>query len=103
MKTPLRPAKWLKLLGLALGAYLLLPLAIFDFSSIAVPYDEENHAGRSVAIGPRPRWWVPFAARSIDIPGGADYSPEGWTFRLWKPICVAFCTAKGYALPAEWR
>jgi len=80
-----------------------LPLAVFDFSSIAVPYDEENHAGKKVAIGPRPRWWVPFAARHIDLPGGADYSPDGWTFQIWKPICVMFCRAKGYELPAEWR
>jgi hypothetical protein len=93
----------LKLFGLAVGVYLVMPLAVFDFSSIAVPYDEENHAGKKVAIGPRPRWWVPFAARHIDLPGGADYSPDGWTFQIWKPICVMFCRAKGYELPAEWR
>ncbi len=103
MTTRPRQTKWLKFLLLALGAYLLLPVAIFDFSSIAVPYDEENHAGKSVAIGPRPRSWVPFAAHDIDIPGGADYSPDGWTFLLWKPICVVYCRAKGYELPAEWR
>lgn len=103
MKIRLGQMTWLKILGIAVVAYLVLPLAIFDFTSIAVPYDEENHAGRSVAIGPRPRSWVPFAAHDIDIPGGADYSPDGWTFRLWKPICVAFCTANGYELPAEWR
>ena len=84
-------------------AYIVLPLLIFDFSEPAVPYDEENYSGRSVAIGPRPRGWVPFAARSIDIPGGADYSPKGWTFRIWKPVCLIYCRANGYALPAEWR
>lgn len=95
--------KWLKLLGVSFVVYLLLPLAGFGFSSVAVPYDEENHAGRSVAIGPRPRWWLPFAARDIGIPGGADYSPDGSTFRLWKAICVAFCRAKGYEPPTCWR
>ena len=49
MKTCSRRMKLLKLLGLSLGVYFLLPLAIFDFSSVAVPYDEENHAERSVA------------------------------------------------------
>jgi hypothetical protein len=95
--------KMLKILGLALGFYLLLPLVIFDFSSVAVPYDEENHSGRSVAIGPRPRDWVPLVARDVDIPGGADYSPDSWMFQIWKPVCVEFCKAKGYALPARWR
>ena len=103
MKNRLGITMLLKLFGLAVGVYLVLPLAVFDFSSIAVPYDEDNHAGSRVAIGPRPRWWVPFAAHQIDLPGGADYSPDGWTFRLWKPICILFCRAKGYELPAEWR
>jgi hypothetical protein len=83
--------------------YVLLPLAVFDFSSVAVPYDEENFGSQQVAIGPRPRWWVPGAARHLDIPGGFDYEPSGWAFVVWKPLCVAFDRAHGYALPAEWR
>jgi hypothetical protein len=83
--------------------YVLLPLVVFDFSSIAVPYDEENFGSQQVAIGPRPRSWVPGAARHLDIPGGFDYASSSWTFVVWKPLCVAFDRAHGYALPAEWR
>ncbi len=90
-------------LAIAVGLYLLLPLLIFDFSSIAVPYDQENHDGKMVVIGPRPRWWVPGAARDLDIPGGFDYDTSGWPFVIWKPLCVFYDRAHGYALPAEWR
>ncbi len=89
--------------ALLVAVYGLLPLAIFDFTSVAVPYDEENYGSQEVAIGPRPYWWVPYAAHDFDLPGGYDYSPEGWPFVVWKPLCVAFVKAKGYALPAEWR
>ena len=83
--------------------YLLLPLAIFDSTSVAVPYDEENFETQEVAIGPRPWWWVPWAAHGCDLPGGFDYDPSGWPFVLWKPLCVAFVKTKGYALPCERR
>jgi hypothetical protein len=83
--------------------YVLLPFVLFDFSSVAVPYDEENFGSQQVAIGPKPRWWIPRAARHLDIPGGFDYEPSGWTFVVWKPLCIAFDRAHGYALPAEWR
>ena len=96
-------SRWLKALGILAAAYAILPLVVFDFGSPAVPYDEDNYDGRSVAIGPRPWWWVPFAAHGFDIPGGADYSPNGWAFRLWKPICLLYCQYHGYALPCEWR
>lgn len=85
------------------GFYLVAPLLVFDFSSSAVPFDEDNHAGRSVVIGPRPRTWVPFATHSTDYPGGADYSPSDWPFRVWKPLCVAYARHGGHELPAEWR
>lgn len=84
-------------------SYLLLPLVIFDFTGKAVPDGEDNYAGKSVAIGPRPRSWVPGAAHGYDIPGGADYDPRGWPFRLWKPLCILYCKVHGYALPVEWR
>jgi hypothetical protein len=92
-------------IGVALLAalYLLLPLVIFDFTLIAVPNDEENFRNQSVAIGPRPRWWIPMPSSDFDVPGGFSYDPSGWPFVVWKPLCVAFVKAKGYALPAEWR
>ena len=93
----------LKLISVAGALYVVLPFLIFDFSSAAVPYDEETFATRAVAIGPRPRWWVPFAARSWDVPGGADFEPAAWPFVVWKPLCLAFDHANGYALPAAWR
>lgn len=83
--------------------YLLLPLAVFDFTSAARPYDEEYFATREVAIGPKPYWWVPMAAWKLDVPGGFSYDASGWPFVLWKPLCLAFIKAKGYAPPAEWR
>jgi hypothetical protein len=89
--------------GIMVALYVLLPVLIFDFSSVAVPYDEENFGSQQVAIGPRPRWWVPGTARHLDIPGGFDYEPSGWTFVVWKPLCIAFDSAHGYALPAGWR
>lgn len=87
----------------AVGLYLASALVVFDFRSMAVPYDEENFGRRSVAIGPRPRWWVPRAAHDFDLPGGFDYAPDGWPFVVWKPLCLAFIKANGYAPPAEWR
>ena len=89
--------------GVSVAVYFLLALVVFDFSSVAVPYDEENFGSQQVAIGPKPRWWVPGAARHLDIPGGFDYEPSGWTFVVWKPLCIAFDRLHGYALPAEWR
>jgi hypothetical protein len=86
-----------------IGLYIVLPFVIFDFSSVAVPYDEENFGSQQVAIGPRPRSWIPHAARHLDIPGGFDYEPTAWPFVVWKPVCVAFDKAHGYALPRRWR
>ena len=83
--------------------WLVLPVVVFDFSSVAVPFDEENFGTQQVAIGPRPRWWIPKAAYDFDVPGGFGYDPSGWPFVVWKPVCVAFVKTKGYALPAEWR
>jgi hypothetical protein len=90
-------------LAIIVGLYILLPLVIFDFSSVASPYDEEYFGRQQVAIGPMPRWWVPGASRHLDIPGGFDYEPSGWIFVVWKPLCIAYDKAHGYALPSEWR
>ncbi len=101
------PMKILKRLGISMAVlvalYMLLPFLVFDFTELANPYDEENFGSQQVAIGPKPRWWIPKAARKLDIPGGYSYDPSGWPFVLWKPLCVAFVKSKGYALPAEWR
>jgi hypothetical protein len=83
--------------------YLLLPLAVFDFTSTARPYDEDNFGGREVAIGPKPCWWIPKAAWKLDVPGGFSYDASGWPFVVWKPFCMAFLKVKGYAPPAQWR
>ena len=85
------------------GLYLILPLIVFDFASTAVPHDEDNFGTQQVAIGPRPRWWIPKASYDHDLPGGFGYDPGAWPFVVWKPMCVAFVTIKGYALPAQWR
>jgi hypothetical protein len=90
------------IVGLSL-VYLILPLAVFDFTSVAVPFDEETHNGRSVGLGPRPYRWVPGASHGLDIPGGFEYSTEEWPFVLWKPLCFGFLKIKGYELPSEWR
>src|SRR4051812_15304844 len=74
-------------IAVTLALYLVLPFIVFDFSSVAAPWDEENFGSQQVAIGPRPRWWVPGAARHWDFPGGFDYEPDGWVFVVWKP-CV---------------
>lgn len=90
-------------LAVVASTYILLPLIIFNFSSVATPYDEENFGNQQVVIGPKPWWWVPGAARHCDLPGGFDYDPSGWAFVVWKPLCIAYDKAHGYALPAEWR
>jgi len=97
----LRPF-WISV-GVVLALYILLPMVVFDFSSVAVPFDEDNYNGRMVAIGPRPRWWVPGAAHHLDIPGGFDYATSGWPFIVWKPLCLAYLNFRGYERPGAWR
>ena len=87
----------------AILPYILISLLVFDFSEEAVPYDEESFAGKPVAIGPRPRRWVPGATHDFDISGGPDYCPENWPCRAWKPICLIYCKMRGFELPGEWR
>jgi hypothetical protein len=93
---------WVPLAAL-LVLYISGPVVVFDFSSTAVPFDEEYHNGKEVAIGPRPRAWVPFAAFEYDAPGGFDYAPDRWPFVVWKPLCLAYLLAHGYERPSEWR
>ena len=104
---PFGDMKALRQLGVGVaalaGLYLLLPLIVFEFTSTAVPHDEDNFGTQQVAIGPRPRWWIPKASYDYDLPGGFGYDPGGWPFVVWKPMCVAFVKIKGYALPAQWR
>jgi hypothetical protein len=82
-----RRNKWLRRLGLAAIAYLLLPLAIFEFTE----------------SGPRPRLGMPCANPGWDISGDFDHSESAWPFVVWKPVCVVCCRARGFELPASWR
>ena len=79
--------KWLRRLGLAVTAYLLLPLAIFEFTE----------------SGPRPRLGMPGANPGWDISGDFDDSENAWPFKFWKPVGVLYCRARGSELPASWR
>jgi len=90
-------------LAVLVCAYIVLPLVIFDFTSVAVPFDEENFGSQAVSIGPRPWWWVPGAAHDFDVPGGFGYDTSGWPFVLWRPLCEVFVLARGDALPSQWR
>ena len=40
---------------LGLFVYVAAAFIVFDFGRAAYPSDEDNHDGREVAIGPRPR------------------------------------------------
>ena len=95
---------------IALGAavicslYCVLPLALFDFTEVAVPRDEESFGNQHVGLGPLPRpWFARFTAADLDIPGGYGYDADGWAFVVWKPLCILCLKSRGYALPAEWR
>lgn len=90
-------------LAVTVVVYILAPILVFDFSSPAVPFDEEYHDEKKVAIGPRPRTWIPGATHDFDVPGGFSYAPEGWPFVVWKPLCLAYLQTHGYEKPAEWR
>ena len=99
--------KLLRHLGCILVAvgclYAVVPLFIFELSSVAVPFDEDSYNGRQVAIGPRPRAWVPGASHDFDIPGGYGYAASGWPFKVWKPLCLGYLSLRGYERPAAWR
>jgi len=92
-----------RIVGVLVGLYVLLPAVVFDFSSVAVPFDEETYHGRPVAIGPRPRAWVPGAAHGWDMPGGIDYEAGSWPFQVWKPVCLLYLQFRGFERPAIWR
>ena len=85
------------------SAYLLGAFLIFDFSRYAGSQNESTYNGRSVAIGPEPRWWVPRVSDNLDVPGGYSYSPHNWPFIVWKPICISYLKIRGYEKPIEWR
>ena len=88
----------------ACALYMVLPLALFDFTQTAVPRNEEFFGTQSVAIGPLPRpWFARFIAADFDFPGGHGYDADGWAFVVWKPLCLWYVKRNGYAPPAEWR
>ncbi len=90
-------------LALLAAAYLMTAGIVFDFTSSAVPFDEESYRGRTVAIGPKPRAWVPRSASGVDVVGGFRYEPTNWPFVLWKPICIGYLRVMGLELPVAWR
>jgi len=88
----------------ACALWMVLPLALFDFTQTAVPRNEEFFGTQSVAIGPLPRpWFARFIAVDFDFPGGYGYDADGWAFVVWKPLCLWYVKRNGYAPPAEWR
>ncbi len=93
----------IRFLVCAVGVYIFGFVLVFDLSSVATPTDEDNHNGRTVAIGPRPRSWVPWAYSDFDIPGDFGYSADKWPFQVWKPLCLVYLKIRGYERPAEWR
>ena len=82
-----RRRRWLRRLGIAVIAYLLLPLAIFEFTE----------------SGPRPRLGMPFAHPEWDISGDLEYSECAWPFVVWKPVLMVYGRARGFEVPASWR
>lgn len=96
-----RRRRWRFTLVLLVGCgvlYLLLATAVFDFSAPAYPYSEEYHAGREVAIGPRPR--ALFCRPSYH---GMFYEGREWPFVVFQPVCRAWLWIHNLAPSAEWR
>ena len=78
--------------------YLGAALVVFDFAATAFPYSEEYHAGREVALGPRPR--VLFCRPAYH---GFFYHGREWPFVVFQPICRAWLWLHGFSASAEWR
>ncbi len=96
-----RPDRMISLfLGLVgvLLMYVGAALVVFDFSEIAYPVGEETHNGKWVAFGPRPRLFLCKPAYS-----SISYDGSEWPFFVFRPICTAWRSVKGYETPGEWR
>jgi len=76
--------------------YVLAALIIFDFGQTAYPFDEEQRAGKQVAIGPRPRSWV-----ITPTYHNMFYTGREWPFRLFLPVCYMYRAYKGYESPTQ--
>lgn len=74
-------------------------LVVFDLTTAAYAYDEENDAmGRSVACGPRPRWM--FSPPSY---AGIHFDGREWPFVVFSPLCDAWLHLAGYVPSARRR
>ncbi len=96
----MKPAVLYALFGLAvlLLLYVTAACVVFDFSKPANAFDEEEHNGRAVAFGPRPRGL--FCKPSY---AGMNYDGSEWPFLVFKPVCSAWRTNKGYEAPSKLR
>lgn len=83
---------------LVVGIYIISFVIIFDLSTPAFDWDEENYKDRSVALGPRPRW-VFLRPYQWDV----AYDPGQWPFVVYRPLCQMWLRSHGYAPPVEWR
>jgi hypothetical protein len=93
--------KWLLLIAspmLGLFVYVGAAFIVFDFSRAAYPSDEENHEGREVAIGPRPRRL--FCPPTWE---GVRWEGREWPFVVFAPICSCWRDEHGYAPSHAWR
>jgi hypothetical protein len=94
-KAILRIAMWVLMI---VGIYVLAASAVFDMTKPALPFDEEEHNGRPVAYGPRPR---AFCCR----PTYHDFyfTGEEWPFKFFRPMCEMWRTSNDYERPSNWR
>jgi hypothetical protein len=78
--------------------YIAAATIVFDFNRAAFPSDEDNHDGREVAIGPRPRhMFCPPTSH------GVRWEGREWPFVVFAPVCSWWRERHGYAPSAEWR
>jgi hypothetical protein len=82
-----RRHRWLRRLGMAGFGYLMLPMAIFEFTE----------------SGPRPRLGMPFAHPEWDISGDFGYSESAWPFVVWKPVLTVYGRARGFEVRGSWQ
>jgi hypothetical protein len=91
-------ALWFIQISLALlGGYIASALLVFDFSAVAYPHDEEYFGDRHVAFGPQPRFRLCRAAYE------SGYDGSEWALIIYRPICQAWATRRGFAPPQAWR
>ena len=79
-----------------LFSYILSFFVVFVVWEPAYKFDEEynDYRGqyRSVALGPRPTYWLCTPSYH-----GVFYHGEEWPFRLYRPLCNIWIDLNGYA------